>query len=530
MRLGPLDLGVIASYFILVSLMGFYFAGRVKSTADFFLASRGIRSWAIGLSILAANISSISFIAIPADSFRTSWIRWLTELLRFPIGVPLVAFFVIPLFFRRALTFTAYQYLEERFGPSIRLYASGAFILDQILRVSVISYLLGVLLSQAFGYDLSISIVCVGVFLAFYTNLGGIRAVVWTDVAQVSIFLTGTLLGIILIIIRLPGGLREIITTGLAYHKLSFDDLVGGRLVPISWDLTLQRKTVAMLMLLGLTAWLQSFCCGQDMVQRYSMAKSVRDARRALVVGALVSVVISILFYGFGTALFAFYHRFPDAVTQGILAGSGKAEQIVPHFVLTQMPPGLVGLMVAAILAAAMASLDSSFNASSMVITTDIYRRFVKTNASERHYLLFARACSTTMALIMLCGGLQIMKASTKTLLDTVVQFASLISGGLLGLYILGFLTRRGDARSAWCGIAATGAFATWALVNRTTPYWLPDHLRTPFEFYYVGIVGNALSFLIGYCASYLLRGQSRHSQAMTIWDARHAVGDETEL
>lgn len=493
MSLSLTDQVVLFGYMALILGLGVYFSLRNNSTEEYFLGGRRFSGWVIGLSLVGTSISSITFIAYPGDAFKTAWLRFLPNLM-LPVGVFIAAWVFLPRF-RDGRTTSAYEFLEHRFGPSVRVYGALAFIVAQVVRVSTILYLLALLIQQVTGLEPATAIVVAGVFVGLYTVLGGIDAVIWTDVIQTVVLLLGGIFCLWVIVDLLPGGLAQIWDTAVANNKLSFSELRNGELQPVGWDLSLSEKTITMMLLLGLTNWLTEYSSNQNTVQRFCAARSTTEARRGLLVCALSSLPIWGFYMFLGTALWVFFQVNPTDVSNEILDGTRKAEQVLPYFIIEYLPEGLVGLVIAAALAAAMSSLDSSINSVTTVSVSDIYRRHLAPGKSDRHYLRVAWGLAVVVSVLMILGAGWIMQAETKTLQDTATILVSLLSGGLLGLYLYGFLTKGGDARAVWAGIGCTMVFTAWSVMAKYGA--LPASLSLPFDLYYTGIVGNALMFSV---------------------------------
>lgn len=517
MKLHVLDILVLVSYFGVIGWMGWFFSKRNDSTENYFVGGRSFPGWAIGLSLVGTSLSSVTFVAFPADAYKTAWIRFLPSLM-LPIGVAIAAYFFLP-FFRRGRVTSAYEYLEKRFGPSIRVYGAIAFMLGQLTRLSLILYLVSLLFHEMTGLNPILCILISGVFVAAYTIVGGIEAVVWTDVMQTIVLALGGLVCITIIIWSLPGGLMEVLEVATRDHKLSFRDLEDGALQPIGWGFSLQSKTGSMMMLMGLVLWLTEYSANQNTVQRYVASSSAREARKAMLICVLSSVPVWAFFMFLGTALYAYFQAFPTVEAAEMLDGTRKAEQILPYFIVHYLPPGLSGFLVAAALAAAMSSLDSSINAISTVSIVDIYRRHLVRDRDDRHYLRVAIIVATVSSILMILGAIVLTVTESKTLQDTGTIIGSLVGGGLLGMYLLGFFTRRGDAFSVGCGIAATLAFTGGTLVLQFAPNALPVWARAPFDLYYTIIIGNVVMFCVGYFVSYLFPAGKRDLTNLTVWD-----------
>lgn len=515
MTLHPVDIAVLLGYLAAMAAMGLWFSRRNVSTEEYFVGGRSFKGWVIGLSMVGTSISSVTFLAYPADAFKTAWLRFLPNL-AMPVAVLIAAWVFLP-FFRRGRITSAYEYLEGRFGPSIRVYASLAFITGQLVRVSLILYLVSLVVHEMTGLSSTQCILVSGLFVAAYTVVGGFKAVIWTDVIQTCVLLLGGIICVTVIVWQLPGGLAQIFSVGAAEHKFAFAELANGQLSPVSWGFSLSEKTATMMLMLGMTAWLTEYSSNQNVVQRYCASSSTREARKAMLVCVGVSIPTWAFFMFLGTSLFVFYQVFPADAAAEILSGARKAEQILPYFVIQELPPGITGLLIAAALAAAMSSLDSSINAISTVGIVDLYRRHLVQGRDDRHYLRVAWLIAGVAALVMIGGAIVLARSETKTLQDTGTILASLLGGGLLGMYLLGFLTRRGDARAVGAGIAATMLFTAWTVLS--SHGMLPDALLFPFDLYYTGLIGNLVMFAVGFGLGSLLSEHRRNLANLTVWD-----------
>ncbi|MEJ2682600.1 MAG: sodium/solute symporter, partial [Gammaproteobacteria bacterium] len=457
--------------------LGVYFSRKNTSTEVYFVGGRSFPGWVIGLSLVGTSISSVTFLAYPGDAYKTAWLRFLPNLM-LPVGMLIAAYWFLP-FFRKQKVTSAYEFLEARFGPSVRVYGALVFLFGQCVRVSTILYLVALLMHELTGMDTVLCIVLSGLLVSFYTVLGGIEAVIWTDVIQTVVLVLGGLLCLWVIVEHLPGGLTQIIDVANAQGKLAFSEWKAGSLHPVTWEFSLLNKTGTMMLILGLVSWLTEYSSNQNTVQRFCASRSVTEARKGMLICALSSLPIWAFYMFLGTALFVFYQVYPAAEPQEMLSGSRKAEQILPYFIRNELPVGVAGLVIAAALAAAMSSLDSSINAMSTVSIVDIYRRHWVKHKSDKHYLHVAWGIAVVASVLMVLGAIYLNLAETKTLQDTATILVSLLGGGLLGLYIMGFATRWGDARAAWVGISLTVVYSTWALLSSRG--WLPAPYRAPF-------------------------------------------------
>ncbi|MCC6679329.1 MAG: sodium:solute symporter [Phycisphaeraceae bacterium] len=511
------DYAILFGYLGAMALMGLWFSRRNTSTEQYFLGGRSVPGWAIGLSMVGTSISSVTFVSFPGDAYKTGWLRFLPNL-ALPLVILMAAYLILP-FYRKAGVTTAYQYLESRFGPSVRAYVASVYMLAQIVRVSIILYLVSLVVHEMTGMNAELCVITAGVFVAFYTIVGGIDAVIWTDVIQTIVLIVGGIVCLCSILMSIPGGISEVLHVAMAHDKFTLSEMTNGVASTPSWGFSISEKTISMMILLGAFTYLREYCGGQNTVQRYVAAKSTYEARKAMLICATTNIPIWAGFMFLGTCLFVYYHVHPDPRAAAMLTGESKAEQILPFYVITQLPPGLTGLIIAAITAAAMSSLDSSINSISTVFVVDIYRRYFVKNRTDRHYLKVAWCAATIVGLIMIGGAVLLHEVPTKTLQDTGTIIVSLMGGGLLGIYCVGFFTRRGNARSVWLGIACTLLFVTWTLIAKNRPDLLPHFLKVPFDLYYTDIFGNLIMFFVGYCVGALWPDRQRDVTGLTVWD-----------
>ncbi len=518
-----LDIIVILAYFGAITVAGIYFARKKNNTTEeYFLGGRNFPAWAIGLSMVGTSISSVSFLAYPADAYKTAYLRLLLTF-TLPIGVLVASIFFLP-FFRRGQVTSAYEYLEGRFGAGTRLYAAIAFLITQVVRLGMILYLLSVLVSHLTGLDPYLCIVLGGLFVAFYTVVGGIEAVVWTDVAQTIVLLLGGFVCLYFIVSKLDGGFSEIISVANANHKFSFSEVEIGAegaitVLPMSWDVDFYRKTGTMMLLVGLTNWLFEYSTNQNIVQRYCASRSAKDARRAMWICCAASIPIWGYFMFLGTALYAYYqaHPTPEAMDMLVGANGRAAENILPYFVLNVLPAGVSGLVIAAVMAAAMSSLDSSISSVSTVSVVDIYRRHIKKDADDAHYLRAAKLFAGLAGVLMISSAILFKMYEGKTLQDTATTLTALAAGGLLGLYMLGFFTKLGDGRAIFAGIVCTVCFSIFSSLKQMNI--IPMDAILPIDLYYTGVIGHVIMFVFGFGAALLIPAKKdRDLTNLTVW------------
>ena len=451
-QLASLDWIIIAIYLLVLLGMGFYFSTREHGTDDFFLAGRRIPWWAAGISIFATGLSAITFMAIPAKAYQTDWVFFIVNM-GILVVAPVVVYLFLPFYRRLGLT-TAYEYLEHRFGLSVRLLGSGQFILAQVGRVSVVVFLPALALSAVTGIDVIVCIAMMGILAIIYTVLGGIEVVIWSDVLQAVVLLGGALIAAWIMIDGIPGGLASAIESASDHGKLK---MVNGG---FDWS-----QPVLVVVILGaIFNNLIPYTSDQAVIQRYLTTRDERAARFAIWTGSLLAIPASIIFFGLGTLLWAWYRSHPDS-----LAPLGAVDQILPWFIVTQLPTGVSGLIIAAIFAAAMSSIDSSMNSVSTAWTTDFHRRF-RPELDDRSALRVARWTTVVFGLVGTGAAILIATLDIKSVLDLWFKVLGLFASGLCGLFILGIFTQRPGTAAAISGLAASAivnfVVGTWTDVN----------------------------------------------------------------
>ncbi|MBL7133245.1 MAG: sodium/solute symporter [Phycisphaerae bacterium] len=486
---GALNYSILAAYLAVLVCMGVYFARREKTTDDFFRAGKRIPWWAAGLSIFGTQLSALTFMAIPAMSFSTDWRRFMGNMM-IVVAAPFIILFFLP-FYRRLDVTTAYEYLEKRFNVVARLLGSVMFIVLQFGRIGIVLLLPSLALSTVTGIDLYACIAVLGVLCVVYTVLGGIEAVIWTDVIQVIVLMGGAILCLVLIPLRIAGGLGAITDVIAEADKMRVLD----------FRLDLSAPTFWVLVLGGFFAQFISYGTDQAVIQRYLTTRDEKSAARGIWTNALLCIPASLIFFGIGTALFVFYTAYPQQLDPTM----AKGDAIFPLFIVTQLPPGVSGLLVAALFAAAMSSLDSSMNSVATAVTTDFYGRF-NPEAPDRRRLALARwvtvivgAAGTIFALVM--AGWEI-----RHLWEQFVRYLGLFGGGLAGLFFLAIFTRRASGTGAVIGVvaAAVGQFAVERLTT-IHPWFYP-------------VTGIVVCFVAGYIASLLIPGPRKKLAGLTIY------------
>ncbi len=455
-----IDYVTLTAYFLVLVTMGLYFARVGTSSEDFFVAGRRMPWWATGLSIFGTQLSSISFMAIPAKVYATDWVYFLLQMTIIMVAFPVV-FCYLPHFRRTPMT-SAYEYLERRFNLQVRMYASVSFVLYQLGRMAIVLFLPAIALSTVTGISVYACILIMGVLSTLYTVIGGIRAVIWTDVVQVFVLYGGALLSLAILVSRIDGGFGAILTAGAEYDKFHMFNW--------TWDATTTAVWVVVVGNFFLN--LVPYTSDQAVVQRYFTTRDEKAAARSIWTNAVLLLPSTLTLFLLGTGLWAFYRANP-----GLLDPTQPTDSIFPLFIAQQLPAGVAGLLIAAIFAASMSTLDSSLNSVSAALVTDFYARF-RPQSSDSKRLWLARALTALLGAVATATSIALATFDIGSLWDTFQGMMGLLGGGLAGLFALGVFFPSANGRGAM-----TGAVASVAIL-----YWVQQH--TDLHFFMYGAVG----------------------------------------
>ena len=486
-----LDYSFLGLYLGALVVMGVYFSRRERSTEDYFLAGRRIPWWAAGVSLFGTQLSAITFMAAPAKVYATDWV-YFVNVLAIPLVAPLVVYFYLP-FYRRLNLTTAYEYLERRFNALTRLLASAAFILFQLGRMAIVLYLPAMALSTVTGLNVYVCILVMGVLSTVYTVMGGIEAVVWTDVLQVIVLLGGAILSLGIMIFHVEGGVETIWAVGIADDKF--------RLANLTWDYT---TTALWVMIVGnLFINLVTYTSDQVVVQRYLTTKDEKQAARSIWTNAAITAPEALIWFALGTTLYVFYKTQPY-----LLNPATPNDSIFPYFIAQQLPSGVTGLVIAALFAASMSTLDSSLNSVSTAVVTDFYRRF-RPHATDQRCLNLARWVTTILGTLATGAAGLMASYEILSLWDLFNVLVGLLSSSMAGLFVLGMFTRRANSTGAIAGLVA-GA----AAVYFTQAY-------TAVSFFLYAMIGLLTCVGTGYAVSLVTRSRPADLDELTIYTQR---------
>lgn len=496
-QLGAVDYAVIGVYFLGVAGIGVWFARRQTSSEEFALGGRNVRWWAAGISMFATGASSISFMAIPAQTYRTNLV-WLAPLLLAIIPVYFFqAYVVYPLLRRLRLTST-YEYLEQRYNNPLRVLASFQSIMFQLLgRMSVVMLLPALAISAVTGLNVYMSVALMGLLTTVYTAIGGFEAVIWTDVTQGLLMMFGCILMIVLAVVALPGGMGEFVATTSEYGRLDWAIWELDWTLPVIWIAAIS----IMMTTLG-------FAADQPTVQRV-YATPMKDMRRLAAMFALCSVVIAVLVNVTGLSLFSYFHAFPEQLDVTM-----TNDQIVPLYVVQRLPVGIAGLIVAALFAASMSTLSSSMNSVATLVSEDFYRRYFP-NSTDASRLRLMKLSSLGAGLFGTGVSLYMARMNITSMFQTWNEIVALLGGGFVGIYILGMFTTRASSAGAIVGALASVAAAI-LVKGYTDIHWI---------FYAPAAILSCV--VVGYLASIVLPGQPRDLTGLTVFTPARALTDQ---
>ncbi len=476
MGLNKLDFLIIGLYLTGITLFGLRFRKRQRTLRDYFLADRNIPWWAIALSIVAAETSTLTIISIPGLAYDTN-LTFLQVVLGYLVGRVVISFVLLPHYFRGDL-FTAYELIERRFGRELRSLTAGLFLLTRAAAEGVRVYAVAIVVAIALGTGEIASIAIITVLTLIYTFEGGLAAVIWTDVVQTVIYVGGTIVGVFTILHLVPGGWGAVQNVAVRAGKLQVFDFA-----PDFW-----RPYTFWAGLLG-GAFLTTASHGTDqlIVQRLLAARSQRQSVAALLASGVAVLFQFALFLMVGVMLFAYY-RVPSA-------SFGKADRIYPTFIVNQMPHGISGLLIAAILAAAMSNLSAALNSLSSTSIIDFYLRR-HAGMDERNRVKASRIATFMWAVILFALALLSLHRVGRVI-EVGLQIASVAYGALLGVFLLGVLTRRANQNGAMVGMLC--GFLVELYI------WLGT--RVPWTWYVA--IGTVVTFTVGYAASLIAQNES---------------------
>lgn len=498
-----LDYLVILLSLIVSIYVGLFFAKRQTDTKNYFAAGGRIPSWAVGMSIFATLISSITFLAYPGEGFKSNWILLVQGIMVVIILSGLV-WIVVPLY-RKVIGISAYEYFEKRFGAFARFYSSIAFSLTHFSKMGSVFFLMGLALTSMTGVNTYLIIWLIGFTIIFITLKGGMEAVIWLDVIQGFLLIGGGLIALTVILFSVEGGPIAIVNNAVENNKIDFG--------PYNWDFT--KLTFVVMVVNGIFYGIQKYATDQTIIQRYLAAKSEKGAIRAALMGVFLSLPVWTLFMFIGTALFSYYQ-----LSNSTLPADIQPDAVFPYFIVSQLPPGVIGLILSALIAAAVSSLDSDLNCLAAIGVEDYYLRF-KPKSSEEQRMKFGKivvvisgfAALLVATLYVLLGG--------EGVLGIVFGLYAIFSGGIVGIFLLGLFSKRANKKGVNIGIVVSIIFTAYAVLTSQKigdsklldlGSWNFTHHK-----YMLGVYTHLIVIIVGYLGSLFFPHEEVHED-LTIY------------
>ena len=497
------DYFIVIASILLAIVMGFYFAHRQKDSSTYFTGSGRVPAWAVGISIFATLISSVTFLAYPGAAYSSNWVL-LVQGLMVPIVLLTLIGVIVPLY-RSIIKLSTYEYFERRFGAGARYYSSVAFVLTHFTKMGSVFYLVSMALAAFMNLNIYLVVAVLALAIIILTLLGGMEAIIWMDVVQGFLLIGGGLLCITFLLfgVGTPYGPSEIVGTAWAAGKID----VG----PYDWNFV--ETTFWVMVFNGIFYALQKYGTDQTIVQRYLTAKNDHEAKKAAFIGVFLSVPVWTMFMLVGSLLWAYYQLSPDPAVIDPDTGAQllKADAVFPHFISTQLPLGIRGLIIAAIAAAAISSLDSDLNCISAIAVQD-YLVKLRPSMSDRQKLNAGRWAVIIASLGVIAIAVAYVQTHGGSVLETIFAFYAIFSAGIVGIFLLGLFSRRANKKGLYVGLIACILFTAYATL--TSPMKMPDGSKHALidlgswnfthSKYMLGVYSHLIVLVVGYLASFL--------------------------
>lgn len=503
-----IDYSILIVTVLSTIFIGAYFARGQKSSDKYFAGGKNFPPWVIGISIFATLISSVTFLAYPSAAYASNWIL-LVQGLMVPIVLVGMIWFIVPLF-RKVIRLSTYEYFERRFGFLARMYSSVAFMLTHFSKMGTVLYLLSLAMNAVAGFDIVTTIVVLGLAIVILTLLGGIEAVIWMDVVQGFLLIGGGLLCLGILLFAPEGGPSVVIGKAIEWNKIGFGP----------YDIDFTQLTFIVMVCNGIFYAVQKYGTDQTIVQRYLTAKDDKGAKKAAYIGVFMSVPVWTMFMCIGTALFVFYK-----ISGSTLPPDIGADEVFPYFMRTELPVGVVGLVLAALVSAAISSLDADMNSLAAVGVQDYYQRF-KPNCTDKQRLRMGRILVVISGLG--CIGVALLYAAWQGegVLGIIFELYAIFSAGIVGIFLLGLLSKRANRQGLYVGLAVCILFTAYALLTSTKmeiggekrllldfgKYNFPHHK------YMLGVYSHIIVFVVGYIASFFFKPKEALDENLTIY------------
>jgi len=488
-KYGWIDHSVVAFFMLGMLFVGAYLAKREKSSEDYFRGGKRIPWWASGLSLFATGSSAITLMAMPGKAFATNWVYLTVTIYSVITILPLAVFLYMPIA-RRLEVSTANEYLERRFNIFLRMAGSIIWSLLQMLgRMAAIMILPAIAISSITGIAIETSIIVMGAVTTCYVFLAGLEGVIWTDVLQAIVMIFAVFTCAVWALTGLDMDASQAWTSIQSAHKLHMFD----------WNVTLLEPCV-MILFLNILINTLAMIGDQNFIQRVQCTPNEKEAKKAVITSVIVSVPLNTILFTLGTVLFLFYLEKPEMLSPAV-----KSDGIFPLFAAQNLPVGLAGLVIAAILAATMSTLSSAINGVANLGVEDFYRRFKK-DASDRSCVFLGRALTVGLGVFGTVAALFLAKTDLSSIWDLFMMILGLLLGAITGIYSLGIFTKRANSTGAIIGVISSLG-ATYYVMNYT-------HLH----FLAYPIVGVVACYVVGYLTSIMIPTKQKDITGLTVY------------
>lgn len=451
-QLGAIDTAILILYGLILVGMGVYFFRKTKTSEEFMVAGRSIPAWAAGIAVMSAYTSSVSYIAVPGKAFDSNWHPVIFALTAIPVTW-FVTKYVIP-HYRKNNIISVYKYLEDKIGEWGRVYASFSFLLFMVGRTAVILYLSSLLLTSFIDIDIKSLIVIIGFVTIIYTLMGGMEAVIWTDVMQSIIMIGGVLFVGYLLTTEIFAKPDYLIQNAIDANKFSLGDST----------LSLSSRTIWVMIIYGLSENIRNLMADQNYTQKYASVSNEKQAKRSVWFAMLMYLPLTMIFLYIGSALFAFYSGSENVLDPADL----KGDKVFPYFIATELPVGMKGLIIAAILAASMSTIDSALNCSATVLFEDYYTKYFNKSPTEKKSINFLRLTTVIWGIFGIAFALLMINATSA--LDLWWQISGIFGGGILGLFLLAIFNVKITKKQGIISVIFSVFVILWATFFRDLP------------------------------------------------------------
>jgi len=477
--LGAVDWAIVGAYFVFLIFLGFYFGKGQRSGEDYFLASKSAPSWAVAFSIMATQCGVISLIGAPAFVALASdgGAKWLQYEFAVPLAMVLIMIFLVPVFFRSKIT-TAYEYLEKRFDSKSRALLSFMFLLSRGLATGVTVYAAAIVLSVSLGINLYLTILLIGVISVVYTWVGGMKAVIYSDVIQLIILWGSVFVGIF-IVLQFIGFEGVMIpaerAAGIDFTHTGFDGATYA-----FWPMVIG----------GIFHYFSYYGCDQSQTQRFLSTSSPKEARRSLFMNGFLRFPLVLSYILFGLFLIGFIAKEPSLIEK--VNATGDINTLVPIFVVDYFPTGLAGIMIAGMFAAAMSSIDSALNSLAATTMNDFYKRYANPEVKEERYVSLSKLCTLVWGIFCVVFAFFVGNIA-ETVIEGINMIGSAFYGPILGAFILGIINKRSNSKGVIVGVIAGILFNLLLAIFAPQVSWM-----------WWNAIGFAVTFGVGYGISLL--------------------------